>query len=31
MTLLPPDIVQAILDGRQPLGVGLPELMAPFP
>ena len=29
-TLLAPDIVEAILDGRQP-DVGLPRLMRPFP
>ncbi len=31
LTLLAPDIVEAILDGRQPDGVGLPRLMEPFP
>ena len=31
LTLLAPDIVEAILDGRQPDRVGLPRLMAPFP
>ncbi len=30
LTLLAPDIVEAILDGRQP-DVGLPRLMRPFP
>jgi hypothetical protein len=30
LTLLAPDIVEAILDGRQPV-VGLPRLMRPFP
>ena len=30
LTLLAPDIVDAILDGRQP-DVGLPRLMRPFP
>ena len=31
LTLLAPDIVEAILDGRQPTGLGLPTLMKPFP
>jgi hypothetical protein len=31
LTLLAPDIVEAILDGRQPDGVTLPALMEPFP
>jgi hypothetical protein len=31
LTLLSPDIVEAILDGRQPDGVTLPGLMEPFP
>ncbi len=31
LTLLAPDIVQAILDGRQPAGMTLPGLMEPFP
>ncbi len=31
LTLLAPDIVEAILDGRQPAGMTLPGLMAPFP
>ena len=31
LTLLAPDIVQAILDGRQPAELGLPTLMEPFP
>ena len=31
LTLLAPDIVEAILDGRQPEGITLPELMEPFP
>jgi len=31
LTLLAPDIVEAILDGRQPEGVTLPALMEPFP
>jgi hypothetical protein len=31
LTLLAPDIVQAILDGRQPEGMTLPKLMRPFP
>ena len=30
-TLLAPDIVEAILEGRQPEGVTLPALMEPFP
>lgn len=31
LTLLAPDIVDAILDGRQPEGLTLPALMKPFP
>ena len=31
LTLLAPDIVEAILDGRQPEGITLPGLMKPFP
>ncbi len=31
LTLLAPDIVEAILDGRQQEGVFLPRLMGPFP
>jgi hypothetical protein len=31
LTLLAPDIVEAILDGRQPEGLGLPTLLKPFP
>jgi len=31
LTLLAPDIIEAILDGRQPLGLGLPSLLKPFP
>ena len=31
LTLLPPDIVEAVLDGRQPEGMTLPALMEPFP
>jgi hypothetical protein len=31
LTLLAPDIVEAILDGRQPTELGLPRLMKPFP
>jgi len=31
LTLLAPDIVEAILDGRQPDGMSLPGLMVPFP
>ena len=31
LTLLAPDIVEAILDGRQPDRMGLPTLMEPFP
>lgn len=31
LTLLAPDIVDAILDGRQPEGMKLPGLMEPFP
>jgi hypothetical protein len=30
LTLLAPDIVEAILDGRQPKGMTLPGLMEPF-
>lgn len=31
LTLLAPDIVEAILEGRQPPGMTLPTLMQPFP
>ena len=31
LTLLAPDIVEAILDGRQPAGLQLDNLLAPFP
>ncbi len=31
LTLLAPEIVEAILDGRQPMGMTLPVLMEPFP
>jgi hypothetical protein len=31
LTLLPPAMVEAILDGRQPEGVTLPKMMEPFP
>jgi hypothetical protein len=31
LTLLAPDIVEMILDGRQPEGLGLPALLEPFP
>jgi hypothetical protein len=31
LTLLSPDIVEAILNGRQPDGMTLPALMEPFP
>jgi hypothetical protein len=31
LTLLAPDIVEAILDGRQAEGITLPGLMEPFP
>jgi hypothetical protein len=31
LTLLAPDIVEAILDGRQPEGMTLPGLMKLFP
>jgi hypothetical protein len=31
LTLLAPDIVEAILDGRQPPELGLPGLLAPLP
>jgi len=30
LTLLAPDIVEAILDGRQPVGMTLPRMMEPF-
>lgn len=30
LTLLAPDIVEAILDGRQPAALGLPALLKPF-
>ena len=31
LTLLAPDLVEAMLDGRQPEGVTLPGLLEPFP
>ena len=31
LTLLAPEMVEAILDGRQPEGVTLPKMMEPFP
>jgi hypothetical protein len=31
LTLLSPDIVEAILNGQQPDGVNLPRLLEPFP
>jgi hypothetical protein len=31
LTLLAPDVVEAILDRRQPEGVGLPQLLESFP
>lgn len=31
LTLLAPDIIEAILDGRQPEAMTLPGLMEPFP
>ena len=31
LTLLAPDIIEAILDGRQPEELGLPALLEPFP
>jgi len=31
LTLLAPDMVEAILDGRRPEGMALPALMEPFP
>ncbi len=31
LTLLAPDMVEAILDGRQPASMTLPVLMEPFP
>jgi hypothetical protein len=31
LTLLVPDLVEAILDGRQPEGLTLPALLEPFP
>jgi hypothetical protein len=31
LTLLAPDVIEAILDGRQPPTLGLPTLLKPFP
>jgi hypothetical protein len=31
LTLLAPDIVEAVLEGRQLAGLGLPQLLEPFP
>ena len=31
LTLLAPDIIEMILDGRQPEALGLPVLLKPFP
>ena len=31
LTLLAPDIVEALLDGRQPVDLALPALLEPFP
>jgi hypothetical protein len=31
LTLLAPDIVEAIIDGRQPVRLSLPRLLKPFP
>jgi len=31
LTLLAPDVIEMILDGRQPEELGLPRLMKPFP
>jgi hypothetical protein len=31
LTLLAPDIIEAVLDGRQPERMTLPGLMEPFP
>jgi hypothetical protein len=31
LTLLAPDIVEAVVDGRQPAELVLPRLMKPFP
>lgn len=31
LTLLAPDIIESVLDGRQPDGASLPALMEPFP
>jgi hypothetical protein len=31
LTLLAPDIIDAILDGRQPTHIGLPALLEPMP
>ncbi len=31
LTLLAPDIVEAIFDGRQPEGITMPALMEPYP
>jgi hypothetical protein len=31
LTLLAPDVVEAVLDGKQPCGLGLPRMLKPFP
>jgi hypothetical protein len=31
LTLLAPEVVEAVLEGRQPEGMALPQLMEPFP
>jgi hypothetical protein len=31
LTLLAPDLVETVLEGRQPEGLGLPRLTGPFP
>lgn len=31
LTLLAPDIIEGILNGREPAGLQLPTLMEPFP
>jgi len=31
LTLLAPDIVEAVMDGREPLGIGLPALLRDLP
>jgi hypothetical protein len=31
LTLLAPDIIEAVLDGQRPAELGLPRLLEPFP